>query len=164
MRKSATAALTLLVVGLALIACSGPIAESPSEEADPPYGLITPAEAAALLGKRNGEPDFALLDIRTDAEIEAGHISGAEGLNFYDPSFRERLAELDRSKTYLIYCRTGNRTGQTVPLMKDLGFERVYDLGGGITEWARLRYPVCVGPMDGTHACTGGSLEPASSL
>jgi rhodanese-related sulfurtransferase len=63
-------------------------------------------------------------------------------LDFYAPDFREWLAQLDREKTYLVYCRTGHRSGETVNFMKELGFRRVYDLQGGILAWQSAGLPV----------------------
>lgn len=145
-------------VMFALVACAGPVAVVPGGsvgEVIPPFGLITPRQAAAVLADREGDVDFILLDIRTDAEIEAGHVSGAESLDFYSPSFQSELAQLDRTKTYLIYCRTGNRTGQAYAMMQALGFETVYDMDGGITQWNRLGYPACQGPLGAEHTCSG---------
>ena len=149
----------------ALVACAGPVAVVPGgsvSEVIPPFGLITPRQAAALLADRDGHGDFILLDIRTDAEIEAGHISGAESLDFYSPSFQSDLVQLDRTKTYLIYCRTGNRTGQAYAMMQALDFETVYDMDGGITQWSRLGYPVCQGSLGAEHACSAEFPEPSS--
>jgi rhodanese-related sulfurtransferase len=150
----------VLAVGFTMMfaACSGPIASPPDTESGEvvaAVGVVTPQQARSLINSHREDPEFVLLDIRTDAEIEAGHIPGAESLDFYGPTFASDLAALDRNGTYLIYCRTGNRTGQTYAMMQDLGFEKVYDLGGGITEWASLGYPVCVGPIESPHVCVG---------
>lgn len=155
MRRNTTSAVVISIVALVVAACSGPVVKSPNAGTDVESGLITASQAVDLLAERNGDPGFVLLDIRTDAEVAAGHISGSESLDFYAPAFRERLAELDRSKTILIYCRTGNRTGQAYVMMEDLGFEEVYDLDGGITEWIASGYVTCVGQLDGDHVCSG---------
>jgi len=56
-------------------------------------------------------------------------------MDSYSPTFADDVETLDRDATILIYCRTGNRTGQTYETMMSLGFEWVYDLDRGITEW-----------------------------
>ena len=129
----------------------------------PPYGVITTHQAADVILELQDDPEFVLLDIRTTAEVEAGHISGAINLDFYDSSFRDNLTALDRDKIYLIYCRTANRTGQAYDIMGELGFERVYDMDGGITQWAAGGYPVCVGPLDVSHICSGELSQPSST-
>jgi rhodanese-related sulfurtransferase len=131
----------------------GSAGEQPTSETGD-YGLIAPEEAAIVLSESAGDPGFVLLDIRTDEEIETGHIPGAQSLDFYSSTFEDDIAQLDRERTYLIYCRTGNRTGQTYRMMRNMGFEEVYDLDGGITEWTRLGYAVCQGPLGAEHICT----------
>lgn len=147
---------TGLLLFLVLAGCAGPIASTPGAEPEgsrPAYGVITPQQAKELIEEHREDPQFVLLDIRTDPEIEAGHISGTTSLDFYGPAFRDELAKLDRSKTYLIYCRTGNRTGKAYAMMENLDFDRVYDMGGGITAWQSLGYPICIGSLENPHVC-----------
>jgi len=129
----------------------------------PPYGVITSQQAAGVLLALQDDPEFVLLDIRTPSEVEAGHIPGAVNLDFYSPSFRDDLDALDRDKIYLIYCRTANRTGQAYNIMEELGFERVYDMGGGISQWIAAGYTVCVGPLDAEHSCFGELPQPSTA-
>ncbi len=56
-------------------------------------------------------------------------------LDFYDPEFAAQIAELDPDVPYLLYCRSGNRSGQTIELMEQLGFTDVANLDGGIVAW-----------------------------
>ena len=49
--------------------------------------------------------------------------------------FIEKLNNLDKSKNYYVYCRSGNRSGQAAQLMGQLGFDEVYNLLGGMNEW-----------------------------
>ena len=121
----------------------------------PPYGVITSQQAADMILALQDDPEFVLLDIRTPAEVEAGHISGAINLDYYSSTFRDDLALLDRDKIYLIYCRTANRSGQAYNIMEEIGFERVYDMGGGISQWLSAGYPIHLGPLDAEHTCTG---------
>jgi len=62
----------------------------------------------------------------------------------------------------LIYCRTGNRTGQTFTRMTEMGFVKVYDLANGITRWGALGYPVCVERLGEEHTCVGRYQEPGA--
>jgi rhodanese-related sulfurtransferase len=52
-----------------------------------------------------------------------------------DPSFPGKIAELDKTKSYYIYCRSGNRSGQVCNYMSGLGFGNLYNLQGGIMAW-----------------------------
>jgi rhodanese-related sulfurtransferase len=45
------------------------------------------------------------------------------------------LEELDKDKTYFVYCLAGGRSAQACGIMKQLGFEKVYNLVGGISQW-----------------------------
>lgn len=82
------------------------------------------------------EEDVKLMDIRTLEEYQQGIIRGADNIDFYSSSFKEDLDGLDKRETYLIYCRTGSRTEEALEIMKELGFNEVYGLEGGITNWA----------------------------
>ncbi len=138
-----------LVVGLLVAAsCGGSSSESTSPEptdASDTGGVrvVTPGEAATI--QTEPPADLVVLDVRTPAEFADGHLEGATMLDFYADDFSEQLAELDRDVPYLLYCRSGNRSGQTRALMEDLGFSDVADVDGGILAWADAGLPI-VGP------------------
>jgi phage shock protein E len=83
------------------------------------------------------EPEVVLLDVRTPAEIAQGKLEGAVELNFNSPDFAEKVAQLDKSKTYLVYCRSGNRSGKACTIMQQQGFGHLYNLNGGMLEWGK---------------------------
>jgi rhodanese-related sulfurtransferase len=56
-------------------------------------------------------------------------------IDFYAADFGDEIAKLDRDGQYVIYCRSGNRSGQTAVLMQSLGFTNVADVNGGILAW-----------------------------
>ena len=94
---------------------------------------IAPEEWAD--GIRNDE-QAVILDVRTPEEVEEGYIPGAISIDFYlGQGFLDGLEELDRSKNYYVYCRSGNRSGQACAVMQSLGFSNTYNLPGGIMEW-----------------------------
>ena len=72
----------------------------------------------------------AVLDVRTPAEYSAGHLEGADNVDVMAPDFAARVDALERSKTYYLYCRSGNRSGQAARRMKEMGFDNVYNIGG----------------------------------
>ena len=79
---------------------------------------------------------YKLLDIRTIEEYKTGHLVNAEQIDFYQTkSFSEYLDKLDKNKKYLIYCRSGNRTSNTLKIMKQKGFTQVWELDGGYNAW-----------------------------
>ncbi|MDD3145461.1 MAG: rhodanese-like domain-containing protein [Candidatus Gracilibacteria bacterium] len=80
--------------------------------------------------------DSILIDLRTIGELEeTGIIPGAKQIDFYSSDFKSYLNSLDKSNKYLIYCRSGNRSSQTLSLMEELGFKKVLELEGGINNW-----------------------------
>ena len=101
---------------------------------------ISAKAATALIENHRSDPDFIILDIRTPAEFQAGHISGAVMLDFYSKSFASDFKALDRGKTYLIYCRSGNRSGQLMRAISDLGFKKIYNMESGLKDWLRQGY------------------------
>lgn len=121
----------------------------------PPYGKIDPEEAAAVILSLQDDSRFVLLDIRTQQEVETGHVPGAVNLDFRSATFETELAALDRELIYLIYCRTANRSGQAFTLMAQTGLTKVYDLQGGIRLWGELGYPICVESLGEEHRCVG---------
>jgi rhodanese-related sulfurtransferase len=99
-------------------------------------------EAAQLIANNQNNPDFTILDVRTPQEFNDGHIEGALNLDFYAAAFKDELDKLDKGKTYFVYCRTGNRSGQAVAIMQASGFREAYNLSGGITDWIAGGHPV----------------------
>ncbi len=88
-------------------------------------------EFKALIGTEN----TILLDVRAPGEEVEGDIDGKQLIDFYEPDFVDQIGQLDRDKIYLIYCRSGNRSGQTCRLMAQMGFKKAYNLAGGIQAW-----------------------------
>ncbi len=119
-------------------------ANSANETADSGIRVVSAEEGAAI---QNDPPsDLVILDVRTAEEFAEGHLEGAVMIDFYDANFVEQLAELDPDVPYLLYCRSGNRSGQTTDLMADLGFTDVADIDGGILSWAQAGLPTVTDP------------------
>jgi rhodanese-related sulfurtransferase len=94
---------------------------------------LTPAEFKAALAET---PDVVLIDVRTPAEFEAGHIPGAVNINYLAYDFWDTLERLDPQRTYFIYCRTSRRSVRTCTLMRNGGFKKIYHLDGGWNLWS----------------------------
>ena len=94
-------------------------------------GVITPTE---FIEKSKNE---LIVDIRTPREFAEGHIEGAININVFDNTFLVKIAEFDNTKPIFLYCRSGNRTSSASKKVADLGFQKVYDLQGGIINWAQ---------------------------
>jgi len=103
---------------------------------------VSAKEAADLIDKHNGDSDFAILDIRTPGEFQSGHLAKSIPIDFYSQTFADQLSRLDKKKTYLVYCRTGNRSTSSLSLFKKLKFEKIYQMSNGISGWKSQDLPV----------------------
>lgn len=110
---------------------AGILAESPDSSR---IRNLEPEEAAKLLREKQG---VVVLDVRTPEEFKAGHLSGATNINFNAPDFADQLKKLDQKKAYLVYCRSGRRSGRARDLMAEQGFSRLFNLEGGINAWTK---------------------------
>ncbi len=102
---------------------------------------ITPQEAFTLIQDNQNNPDFVIIDVRTRQELTDGHIENVINIDFYSETFRDELNNLDKNKKYLIYCRSGNRSGKALDIMAELSFEEVYNMLGGMIEWNAAELP-----------------------
>lgn len=76
----------------------------------------------------------AVIDVRTVEEFNGGHLSKAILISVEPPDFSGKISELDKSADYFIYCRSGNRAGQAIEIMKELGFTGELVNGGSVME------------------------------
>lgn len=77
------------------------------------------------------EDKGVVVDVRTKDEYNAGHLSITDAqYDILNGDFQNKLSDLDKNKTYYLYCRSGNRSGQAAKMMKNQGFENVYNIGG----------------------------------
>jgi rhodanese-related sulfurtransferase len=81
------------------------------------------------------QPDMIILDVRSAGEFAGGKIRGARNFDIMFSGFQNQVKNLPKDKVYLLYCRSGNRSGQASKLMADLGFKKVKNLSGGIMSW-----------------------------
>ena len=123
----------ILLVALPLVAVRV-AGKSPAAQTEPVH-LVGAEEFARM---HTQVPDAVVVDVRTPEEYDAGHIPGAINVDFRSPSFGASIGELDPTKTYLVYCRSGNRSGQATALMHSKGFSSVYDLSGGVVAAPQL--------------------------
>ncbi|MEM9040807.1 MAG: rhodanese-like domain-containing protein [Actinomycetota bacterium] len=153
MRGRSAALASVVTLSLVATACGSDAAETEESTDEVPAGDVTSADAPtirivsatdAAATLEDPPDDLVVLDVRTAEEFAEGHIEGAVMLDFYRDDFAEQIAALDRDVPYVIYCRSGNRSGQTRQLMADLGFAAVDDLDGGVISWADAGLPFVV--------------------
>lgn len=82
------------------------------------------------------DKNAVILDVRTDTEVEEGVIPNAIHIDIYKgQEFIDEVEKLDKSKNYYVYCRSGNRSGQACQIMEELGFDKTFNLSGGMLQW-----------------------------
>lgn len=100
---------------------------------------VTPDQAEKALKEHK---DIIVLDIRTPDEFKAGHLAGAKNIDFLDDSFAKQVAALDKSKTYLVHCASGGRSGKSLPTFEELKFTSLLHLNDGFKGWEAAGKPV----------------------
>ncbi len=123
-----------LLVTLIALSCFSVLADGPVE---PKH---VDAQQAAKLLKEN--KDVVVLDIRTPDEFASGHIAGARNVDYLASDFGKKVAELDKSKTYLVHCAAGSRSTKSLSTFKKLSFPSIYHLDGGFNAWEKAGNPV----------------------
>lgn len=122
--------LYIFALTLGLISCSN----TTIKEQNMPSTLIKQIKVSELndLTKVN---NTIFLDVRTDEEFSTGFIPDAIHINYYDDNFENKLQKLDKTKSYVVYCKSGMRSQKASELMKTLGFKSIYNLTGGYSRW-----------------------------
>ena len=83
------------------------------------------------------QEEIILIDVRTPQEFEQGHLENSVNINIADRSFKEEVGKLDRSEPVYVYCKVGGRSAKAASILREMGFEEVYDLEGGIRNWGK---------------------------
>ncbi|CAG5080336.1 rhodanese-like domain-containing protein [Parvicella tangerina] len=127
--------IVLLALSTVFVACnntdSGEAAST--EEVMNKQQRVSKATFKAFLDEHGDE--VQLVDVRTPEEYGAGTIDGAKNMDFYGPNFASELESLDKDKPVMIFCKSGGRSGQTLEMMKEMGFSTVLELEGGYSGW-----------------------------
>ncbi len=103
-----------------------------TEQKAPVIQNIGQAEALPMLNDTN----VITIDVRTPGEVLEGYIDGADLFIDVNGDFKSQIATLDKSKTYLVYCRSGGRSTTAAKMMEAEGFNSIYNLSGGISSWS----------------------------
>lgn len=89
--------------------------------------------------------ETVVLDVRTPAEYQESHVKGAKNVDFKDSNFRSEIGKLDKTRNYKLYCRSGNRSGQALKMMQDMGFKNIENLGS-LGDAVKKLNGTCEGP------------------
>jgi Rhodanese-related sulfurtransferase len=104
----------------------------------PPVKHVDARSAQRLLSQTN----LVILDVRTPEEFKSFHIAGATNIDFHGSNFEQRINSLDKSKSYLVHCASGGRSGQSLKYFQKHDFQSIYHLDGGINAWKNAGLPV----------------------
>jgi len=126
----------LLVLGF--IAVLGLIAWSEFSRLTRKYKQVNANEAVQILNKDN----VTLIDVREASEIKNGVIKGAKTIPLGELTTQLSRFEKNKDKPFLVYCRSGSRSGNACNTLTKNGFSDVYNLGGGIMSWEAENLPL----------------------
>lgn len=76
-----------------------------------------------------------LLDVRTPAEYQEGHLAKSTLMDWNGSDFAEQAEKLDKNKPICVYCAKGGRSAAACSKLASMGFKEVYDMQGGISAW-----------------------------
>ena len=97
--------------------------------------LVTAEEMQSILDLE----DVQLVDVRTAEEFAIEHIPNAQNIDFRSPTFDTDITKLDKSKPVVLYCKSGGRSAKCLKKMKEAGFEKIYELDGGLSKWKHYK-------------------------
>lgn len=133
--------ISALFILLVIPACQGPetlTAPAEAQHVKTTMSNISPLEAQSRLSNSAA----IVLDIRTPEEFAKGHIPGAVLIDYKSNDFDVRLAALDKSKTYIVHCQSGGRSGRSMSKFEKLGFENILHLKSGYRGWQKAGLPI----------------------
>jgi len=133
--------LFLILVSLVLTSCGGDpaVPVEVTEVAAVRTVDVNPELAAELVASKAG---LVILDVRTPEEFAEGHLAGAVNIDFKGADFAAKVGELDPAKPYLVHCRSGARSGASLPVLEALNFTELYHLNTGYLGWTEAGKPV----------------------
>lgn len=88
------------------------------------------------LSQFEADDNAVILDVRTEDECNQGIIAHSINIDFNKTAdFLAAIEQIDKSKNYYVYCRSGIRSAKACDIMNELGIQNTYNLLGGIIEW-----------------------------
>jgi len=126
----------LLWVALAAASGTWLLVEFIRQQSD--KSLLTPVEATLLINRE----DAVTIDVRGEGDYEKGHLPNARHLPLADFERRNKDLEKLRARPLILYCDSGTTAAKGIAALKKAGFEKLYNLRGGLSEWERAGYPI----------------------
>ncbi len=105
--------------------------------------VVTNLSAERFKAASEGDKSGVIIDLRTPDEIkQKGSIKNAVLIDYLAKDAEKKIDQLDKNKTYYVYCAGGGRSGECGEYMEKHGFKRVYNLEKGFSEWLQKGFPV----------------------
>ena len=117
--KTIIGVLTLLLSSLFLTSCSSGGSSA-----------ITNVDATTFLAKAQSGK-VQIIDVRTYGEFASGHLQGALNIDVESGAFDSGIANLDKTATYALYCRSGRRSTLAAERMAEAGFTNIINFNAG---------------------------------
>ncbi len=100
------------------------------------------SQQTLIKAMKNHSSDIIILDVRTKAEFDQGHIKGA--INMSHNLIEDNIAKLSqyKDKTVVVHCRSGRRAGVAEHILADNGFTKLRHLEGDMNAWVEAKLPI----------------------
>ena len=130
-KKELAAVKKILMLSLLAVLCFAVCGQTSENSREAVYMNITAEEAKAIMDR---ETDYVILDVRTQAEYDSGHIPGAVLIPNTEIEVRAAEELPRKDQLILVYCRSGNRSKQAAEVLVRLGYTNIREFGG-INDW-----------------------------
>lgn len=119
-----TALINLLFFGFLFVSCNGQTTSK--------YESLA---AVTFAEKIKSTPQAAIVDVRTPEEFAGQHLDNAVNIDWNGDNFEGKIGKYDKSKPIFVYCMSGGRSKMAAAKLAELGFNKIYELQGGIMKW-----------------------------
>ena len=130
----------LVLVMVALLAGCGAKATPVAVNADTDLSTLPVLLDPTTVNQIRERADVLLIDVREQAEYDAGHIPGITLIPMGD--IANRLAEIPKDKMVVVSCQSGRRSNQVATFLQEQGYTNIHDLQGGFSAWQKAGLPV----------------------
>ena len=127
---------TIICLFLSILFFTSCESKQESNQNEESFKNLTVEEVIILL---EANPDIIVIDVRTPDEIaQTGAIENSINIDFKASDFKEKISALDKDKEYILFCKSGNRSGQASKVMAEMGFSNINNLNNaGYEEFSK---------------------------
>ena len=127
---------TIICLFLSILFFTSCKSKQESNQNEESFKNLTVEEVIILL---EANPNIIVIDVRTPDEIaQTGAIENSINIDFKASDFKEKISVLDKDKEYILFCKSGNRSGQASKIMAEMGFSNINNLNNaGYEEFSK---------------------------